>query len=158
MFADVIIDQDAKALDKVFEYKIPDEMSLDVGMRVYVPFGNRILQGYIVAVKDKADYEESKIKSIISRIEDFSAIKPEMLELMKFMAEKNHLKLASILRIADSMDRSHTQHIEDFNISFKADTMIIHTNNRAVSNLEKMAITEKSDLFEFVFGYTIIVS
>ncbi|MBQ3023773.1 MAG: HD domain-containing protein [Spirochaetaceae bacterium] len=68
------------------------------------------------------------------------------------------LKLASILRIADSMDRSHTQHIEDFNISFKADTMIIHTNNRAVSNLEKMAITEKSDLFEFVFGYTIIVS
>ena len=36
--------------------------------------------------------------------------------------------------------------------------MIIHTNNRAVSNLEKMAITEKSDLFEFVFGYTIIVS
>ena len=99
MYADIIIDQDAKALDRVFEYKIPENVNVDVGMRVYVPFGNRILQGYIVAVKDNADYDEGKIKNIISKIEDFSAIKPEMLQLMKFMAEKNHLKLASILRL-----------------------------------------------------------
>ena len=99
MFADVIIDQDAKALDKVFEYNIPEELDINVGMRVYVPFGNRVLQGYVVGIKEKTDYEEGKIKSIISRIEEFSAIKPEMLGLMKFMAEKNHLKLASILRL-----------------------------------------------------------
>lgn len=99
MYAEVIIDQDAKALDKVFEYKIPNDLAIDVGMRVYVPFGNRILQGYVVGINEKPHYEESKIKSIVSRIEDFSAIKTEMLELMKFMAEKNHLKLASILRL-----------------------------------------------------------
>ncbi len=99
MYADVIIDQDAKALDKVFEYKIPEDLAVDVGMRVYVPFSNRILQGYIVCLKEIPDYEPSKIKSIISKIEDFSAIKNEMLGLMKFMAEKNHLKLASILRL-----------------------------------------------------------
>ena len=68
------------------------------------------------------------------------------------------LKLASILRIADSMDRSHTQHIEDFDISFRTDTMIIHTKEGTASNIEKMAVAEKSDLFEFVFGYTIIMS
>ena len=68
------------------------------------------------------------------------------------------LKLASILRIADSMDRSHTQHIEDFDITFRTDTMIIHTKEGTVSNIEKMAVAEKSDLFEFVFGYTIIMS
>ncbi len=68
------------------------------------------------------------------------------------------LKLASILRIADSMDRSHTQHIEDFEITFRTDTMIIHTKEGTVSNIEKMAVAEKSDLFEFVFGYTIIMS
>ena len=99
MFADIIIDQDAKALDKVFEYKIPNDMDLNVGMRVYVPFSNRVLQGYVVAIKDRSDYDENKIKNIIAKIEDFSAIKPEMLELMKFMSEKNHLKLASILRL-----------------------------------------------------------
>ncbi len=68
------------------------------------------------------------------------------------------LKLASILRIADSMDRGHAQRLEDFEISFGTDTMTIHTKEGTISNLEKMAVAEKSDLFEFVFGYTIIMS
>ncbi len=99
MFAEIIIDQDAKALDRVFEYIIPDDMSLSVGMRVYIPFGKRILQGYVIKVKDDCDYDSEKLKSIISKIEDFSAIKPQMLKIMEFMAEKYHLKLASILRL-----------------------------------------------------------
>ncbi len=99
MYCDVIIDQDAKALDRVFEYKIPEDLAIDVGMRVYVPFSSRVLQGFVVGLKEVPDYAPNKIKSVISKIEDFSAIKGEMLELMKFMAEKNHLKLASILRL-----------------------------------------------------------
>ena len=99
MFAEIIIDQDAKALDKVFEYIIPDALDVNIGMRVYVPFGKRVLQGYIINIKDNCDYDKDKLKSIISKIEDFPAIKPQMLELMKFMAKKNHLKLASILRL-----------------------------------------------------------
>ena len=99
MFAEIIIDQDAKALDRVFEYIIPDDLDVNIGMRVYVPFGKRILQGYIINIKDSCEYDKNKLKPIISKIEDFSAIKPEMLELMKFMAKKNHLKLASILRL-----------------------------------------------------------
>ncbi len=99
MFAEIIIDQDAKALDRVFEYIIPDYLNLSVGMRVYIPFGKRIMQGYVIKIKDNCNYDRSKLKEIISKIEDFSAIKKEMLELMQFMAEKNHLKLASILRL-----------------------------------------------------------
>jgi len=99
MFAEIIIDQDAKALDRVFEYVVPEDLEISVGMRVYVPFGNRILQGYVIGLKETCEYEESKLKKIISKIEDFSAIKKEMLKLMRFMAEKNHLKLASILRL-----------------------------------------------------------
>ena len=99
MFAEIIIDQDAIALDRVFEYIIPDDLDVSIGMRVYVPFGKRILQGYIINIKDSCEYDKNKLKPIISKIEDFSAIKPEMLELMKFMAKKNHLKLASILRL-----------------------------------------------------------
>ena len=99
MYAKIIIDQDAKALDRVFEYIVPDDMEISVGMRVYVPFGKRILQGFVVDLSDECEYDKSKLKNIISKIEDFSAIKPEMLELMRFMAKKNHLKLASILRL-----------------------------------------------------------
>lgn len=99
MYAQVIIDQDAKALDRVFEYIIPDDMDLSIGMRVYVPFGSRVLQGFIIGIDENCEYDKAKLKSIISKIEDFSAIKPEMLKLMEFMADKNHLKLASILRL-----------------------------------------------------------
>lgn len=99
LFAEIIIDQDAKALDRVFEYIIPDDMDLSVGMRVYIPFGSRILQGYVIKIKEDCQYDRTKLKEIKAKIEDFSAIKPEMLKLMEFMAEKNHLKLASILRL-----------------------------------------------------------
>lgn len=98
MFAEVIIDQDVKALDKVFEYQIGD-LSIEEGNRVYVPFGNKILQGFVINVKENCNFDEKKIKKIISKIDDFSAIKPEMLSLMKFMAKKYHLTLASILRL-----------------------------------------------------------
>lgn len=99
MYAKIIIDQDAKALDKVFEYVVPADMDISIGMRVYVTFGKRILQGFVVDLTENCEYDQSKLKKIISKIEDFSAIKPEMLDLMQFMAKRNHLKLASILRL-----------------------------------------------------------
>jgi len=99
MFAKIIIDQDAKALDRVFEYKIPDQMQVEIGERVLVPFGNRNLQGFIVGLCSSCEYDESKVKEISDKIEDFAVIKKEMLALMLHMAEKLHLKLASILRL-----------------------------------------------------------
>lgn len=99
MFAKIIIDQDAKALDRVFEYKIPEGMQVSVGERVIVPFGNRNLQGFIVAICEECDFDETKVKPISSKIENFAVIKKEMIDLMYFMADKLHLKLASILRL-----------------------------------------------------------
>lgn len=99
MFAKIIIDQDVKAIDKVFEYRVPDDMNVQVGERVIVPFGSRHFQGFIVGLNEKAEYDEKKIKSIYKKIEDFAVIKKEMLELMFYMADKLHLKLASILRL-----------------------------------------------------------
>ena len=99
MFAKIIIDQDAKALDKVFEYKVPDDMQVELGERVIVPFGTRYLQGFIVGFCEQTEYDESKIKPITRKIEDFAVIKKEMLSLMIHMADKLHLKLASILRL-----------------------------------------------------------
>ncbi len=68
------------------------------------------------------------------------------------------LKLTSILRIADSLDRAHTQRIQDFNVTFNDNTMTIVTDGTHQNILEKIAITEKSDLFESVFGYKVIIN
>ena len=99
MYCEVIIDQDAKALDKVFEYIIPDGMDAREGMRVLVPFGSRIIQGFIIKIKQECNFDKAKLKSVHSLVDDFACIKPEMLQLMKFMARKNHLTLASTLRL-----------------------------------------------------------
>lgn len=41
MYAEIIINSNAKALNKVFDYIIPDDLKQDVhiGSRVFVPFG-----------------------------------------------------------------------------------------------------------------------
>ena len=99
MFAQVIIDQDVKAIDKIFEYNIPSNMSILVGMRVHVPFGKRVLQGYVISISEDCSYDKNKVKDIISPIDQFPAIKKQMLEVMQFMVKKNHLTMASTLRL-----------------------------------------------------------
>jgi exopolyphosphatase/guanosine-5'-triphosphate,3'-diphosphate pyrophosphatase len=67
------------------------------------------------------------------------------------------LKLTAILRVADALDRAHTQRISEFKISFTNDTMTMTTNGQHHNVLEKIAVTEKSDMFESVFGYRVIL-
>lgn len=68
------------------------------------------------------------------------------------------LKLTAVLRVADCLDRSHTQRIKDFNLSFKNNTMTIVTDGTHQNILEKIAVAEKSDLFESIFGYKVILN
>lgn len=99
MYAEIIIDQDAKAIDRVFEYIIPQGLDVAEGMRVRLPFGKRVVQGFIIKIKDQTEFDQSKLKAIIEPVDEFACIKTEMLELMKYMAIKNHLTYASILRL-----------------------------------------------------------
>ena len=99
MFACVVIDQDAKALNKEFDYLVPAEQKIEVGMRVKVPFGARVLQGFVIDLKENSNYNSSKIKPIIEPLEDFPIIKKEMIDLMKFMCEKYHLRMSSVLKL-----------------------------------------------------------
>ena len=100
MFASVIIDQDTKALNREFDYRIPSELKIEKGFRVLVPFGQRTVQGFVVDLKETTDVDLKKIKNIYSAVEDYPIIKPEMLELMKFMCQKFHLRLTSVLRLS----------------------------------------------------------
>lgn len=67
------------------------------------------------------------------------------------------LKLAAILRVADALDRGHQQKIKQFTASFSEDSMTIRTGEFENIMLEKIAIADKGDLFESVFGYKIVL-
>ena len=80
----IIIDIASSLVDKVFDYLLPSE-NFEVGMRVYVPFGKIVKEGYLVEIADHSDYDQSKLKTVISTIDPFPIISQEQLDLAKFM-------------------------------------------------------------------------
>ena len=94
----VIVDIASSLVDKVFDYILPDETYL-VGMRVYVPFGKITKEGYIVDIAESSELENNKLKTVISKIDEFPVILPEQLELAKFMKQKFHTGLCDAIRL-----------------------------------------------------------
>ena len=94
MYADVLIEIKAKALDRTFTYKVPDNMNIKKGVRALVPFGNRTLEGFVLNVYKckNLDYE---VKEIIKCIDDYPVINDEMLSLGKYISKKTLSPLIS---------------------------------------------------------------
>jgi len=67
------------------------------------------------------------------------------------------LKLSALLRIADALDRGHSQHIQDFDIELSRDTLFLRSKGTHDITLERLALEEKADMFEDIFGYKLIM-
>ncbi len=61
-------------------------------------------------------------------------------------------KLAAILRIANVLDKSHTQKINDISVSFKDDQMVITVKTYEDLSLESGLFEKRADFFEQVYG------
>ncbi|MBO7528183.1 MAG: primosomal protein N' [Clostridia bacterium] len=98
MFAEVIVDLSNASVDKIFDYNTGD-LNVVAGQRVYVPFGKFNIEGFVVRLKEDTTYDKSKIKNIISVIDDFACVTEEMIELLHFMIKHYHLKYIDALRL-----------------------------------------------------------
>ena len=91
MFAYVIEDIQHEKLDKIFQYRIPEELELKLrpGMEVVVPFGkgNRQIKGYVTGFSEKCEYDLSKVKSILSISEKGMEIETRLIALAAWMKE-----------------------------------------------------------------------
>jgi exopolyphosphatase/guanosine-5'-triphosphate,3'-diphosphate pyrophosphatase len=67
-------------------------------------------------------------------------------------------KLAAILRIADALDRSHSQRIRSFQLRPEGNRLYIFTPGVDDTTVEQIAINSKCDLFREIYGYEIILS
>lgn len=67
------------------------------------------------------------------------------------------LKLTSILRIADALDRGHGQKLSDITIRLNKDVLTIQSAAGENVTLERLALAEKGELFESTFGYRLIL-
>jgi len=61
-------------------------------------------------------------------------------------------KLAAILRLADALDRSHLRQMHALSFAREGDQFIITAHDVEDVTLERLALSEKGDLFESIFG------
>ena len=97
MFAQVIVDIAHSQVDKVFEYSCPDDIA--VGSRVKVPFGKRLIDGFVIGVSRVSVYPAEKVKPIASVFDEPPALIPECFSLMEKIAQRYRVPKAVALRL-----------------------------------------------------------
>ncbi|MBC1987578.1 primosomal protein N' [Listeria sp. FSL L7-0478] len=85
--AKVIVDVPAMQVDRPFDYFIPADLEelIRPGMRVSVPFGNRKIQGFVVALGETE--ENPKLKGIDGVMDLAPVLNEELMELGDWLAE-----------------------------------------------------------------------
>lgn len=79
--ANVIVDSPIR---EPLDYLVPADLEIQVGQRCLVPFGTRKMVGIVVGFSEKSRF--SKLKEIISRVDDISPLSPVWLALTSFAA------------------------------------------------------------------------
>ncbi len=121
MIAEVIIQSNAKDLNRVFDYKIPteyEENALElIGARVLIPFARRkeLEEGYIVNIKESTQYEVKEIAKIEEKY-----LNKEKIELAKWMAKRYFCNISDCLKLMlpPGSTRKITNRVKEKSINF----------------------------------------
>lgn len=99
MIAEVLVELSNKNIDKVFDYIVPKNLENDIkiGIRVTVPFGSQILEGFVLGVKNSTSL--SSLKEIINILDKEVILDSELLELGKKMSLKYLSTLISCYQV-----------------------------------------------------------
>lgn len=99
MIAQILINSNAKDLDKTFDYKVPEEMKdkIKIGNRVLVPFGRRKIleEGFVIGFKEESLYETKEIKSF----EENPFLDEEKIKLAKWIAKRYFCNLSDAIKL-----------------------------------------------------------
>ena len=81
---------------KTFDYKVPSylEEVIEIGQRVKVPFGPRLIMGYVLGLKETSEFE--KLKNVVQILDLEPSLTKELLDLGKILAMSNTSPLVSI--------------------------------------------------------------
>lgn len=89
MYAEVLIEYNNKSIDKTFTYLVPSFIkdTLKVGMKVKVPFGNKVINGFVTKIKN--EYNDTyQLKEIVNIVDKYLILNEEMLSLGTYLQQK----------------------------------------------------------------------
>ena len=99
MFAEIIINSNARALNKTFDYIVPETLEpiIKVGSRVFVPFGvsSKLEDGFVINFKETSEFANKEIAKIVEN----ESLNEEKIELAKLMARKYFCNISDCIRL-----------------------------------------------------------
>ncbi len=99
MIAEVILNSNAKDLNRVFDYEIPEDLAtkVNIGSRVFVPFGNRKSpeEGFVVNIKTASSY---KVK-MLQKVDETEYVSKDHIELAKWMAKRYFCNVSDCIKL-----------------------------------------------------------
>jgi len=117
---------------------------------------------YIVANSEIFGVHQDEVGIIANVINCHRGDPPSQsdLEFMTLQREERVLvlKMGSILRVADALDRGHTQQIKNITVERRLETVVLHVDKAYDLSLELMGIEDKGGMFQDVFGYKVILN
>lgn len=101
MYVEVLVEITNKKLDKTFTYHVNKDLmsSIKIGVRVEVPFQNRVLEGFVLKILNDKEVPEYKTKDIIRVIDDDVILNSELLELGNYLKDKTMSSLMSCYQV-----------------------------------------------------------
>ena len=144
MYANILVEYGAKALDQTFTYIIPDKLkdTLKVGMKVKVPFRNTLINGFVLEIVK--DTNNSNLKAVDSVTDEYFCLNEELINLGKYVKD---VTLCSLIQAYQAMlpssmkvksiKSNYQKYDEYLTIINKEDTLkYINNNKRSVKQID----------------------
>lgn len=110
IFVDVIVNISVMRLDRVFQYRVPDEFTEDIytGCQVEVPFGKggRRVCGFVVDISDAPSIEPERIKDILAVKKDAPGADAQLIRLASWMHVQTGATMSQALQTVLPVKRS----------------------------------------------------
>ncbi len=149
MVYEVIVDISNNQVDRFFDYSAIFEVEL--GSRVQVPFGNRVLEGFVISKKEQSKH---KTKNIITVLDDKKVLSNEMIALTKHLNKYNNLRYIDIIRLClpPQLRDGKVKKLKKAYITLKDKDLIESLPKRAKTQIEIANYLSKQGQYESVLN------
>ena len=157
MVSDCLIELAHVFMEKTFTYAIPKSMEsiIKVGMRVEIPFGKQILEGFVLNVRKRED-KDTDLKEIIKFVDTYPVLNDELLKIGKYIKNTTLSSLMSSYQVmlpkALKAKVKVNQNIKmvkfvSINKDIDLSTYKFNDTQRKIIDIVKNKIEEKSNLY-----------
>ncbi|MCR4651205.1 MAG: primosomal protein N' [Lachnospiraceae bacterium] len=147
-YANIIVNISHESVDRPFTYRIPEELreAIIPGTRVKVPFGkgNKLIEGYVIALTDEADYEDDRIKAIDSVVLTQNAGEGKLITLASFIRKRYGSTMIMALKTVLPVKKTYriSNRKKPTGLAEALTEPVVSDNNEIILNTEQKSVLD----------------